>query len=94
MIESFADRHTAAIFLGKKTKRFGADIARTALRKLKQLDSAVSLDDLRNLPGNRLELLRGNRKGQFSFRVNDQWRICFYWREGNAHEVEILDYHA
>ncbi len=64
-----------------------------ALRKLRMIDSATRLEDLAALPGNRLELLRGGRKGQHSVRINDQWRICFSWREGNAHEVEIVDYH-
>ena len=64
-----------------------------ALRKLRMLDSAVSLQDLAVLPGNRLEMLRGNRKGQCSIRVNDQWRICFRWHSDRAHDVEIVDYH-
>lgn len=64
-----------------------------ALRKLAMLDAAESLDDLRSPPGNRLEKLRGGRAGQHSIRVNDQWRVCFVWREGDAHDVEIVDYH-
>ena len=69
------------------------NIQRTALRKLLQLHSAETLDDMRVPPGNRLEALKGNRTGQYSIRINDQWRICFAWKEGEAHAVEIIDYH-
>jgi len=68
-------------------------VQRVALRKLRMLDAAESLDDLRVPPGNRLERLRGDRQGQHSIRINDQWRICFRWRGGDAHDVEIVDYH-
>ncbi|MEZ5647492.1 MAG: type II toxin-antitoxin system RelE/ParE family toxin [Alphaproteobacteria bacterium] len=94
MIKTFKDRHTAAIFMRQRTKRFGSDIARIAARKLHDLDKAMSLSDLRALPGNRLEVLRGSHHGQFSIRVNNQWRVCFIWSKGNAHEVEIVDYHS
>lgn len=73
-------------------RRF-VNIERVALRKLRQLDIAEHLNDLRIPPQNRLEALKGNRKGQHSIRINDQWRVCFIWRSGNAHDVEIVDYH-
>ncbi len=91
MIKSFADRDTERLFNDGPVRRFGA-IERVARRKLLLLDSAGRLDDLRVPPGNRLEALRGNRAGQHSIRINDQWRICFRWSEG-AHNVEIVDYH-
>jgi len=74
-------------------RRLGWDIQQTARRKLRMLNNAQSLSDLRVPPGNRLETLRGDRAGQHSIRINDQWRICFEWREGDAYEVEIVDYH-
>ena len=92
MIASFHCRDTAALFRGENPKRFQS-IARVALRKLDMLDAATTLDDLRSPPGNRLEPLKGDRAGQHSIRINDQWRICFVWHEGNAHQVEIVDYH-
>lgn len=93
MIESFRGKRTAAVFLGRMPKGFPADIAAVARRKLRMLDAAVQLDDLRVPPGNRLEALSGDRAGQHSIRVNDQWRVCFVWRDGGAHAVEIVDYH-
>ena len=93
MIESFHDKQTAAVFIGKRPKGFPMDIATTARRKLAALDAAVTLDDLRSPPGNRLEALSGNRAGQHSIRINDQWRACFVWAAGAAHRVEIVDYH-
>jgi proteic killer suppression protein len=93
MIEGFRDKHTAAVFLGKLPKGFPADVAPVARRKLRMLDAAVRLDDLRSPPGNRLEALSGDREGQHSIRINDQWRVCFVWRDGAVHEVEIVDYH-
>lgn len=93
MIESFRDKRAAAVFQGRTPKGFPADLATTARRKLRMLDSAVVLDDLRSPPANRLERLAGDRVGQHSIRVNDQWRICFLWRDGGAHAVEIVDYH-
>ena len=93
MILSFASKETAAIFSGLVVRRLPLDIQQTALRKLRQLDASRTIDDLRIPPGNRLEILRGNRKGQWSIRINDQWRICFKWEDGNAEDVEIIDYH-
>lgn len=95
MIRSFSDKKTAALFGGEPYKRWKAydSIAAAAFRKLDILDAAVSLDDLRAVPGNQLEALSGGRKGQFSIRINDQWRICFVWDGGDAGEVEIVDYH-
>ena len=92
MIQSFRDRDAETLFLRQRVRRFGA-IERIALRKLVQLDAAARLDDLRAPPGNRLEALKGDRAGQHSIRINDQWRICFRWVEGDAHDVEIVDYH-
>jgi proteic killer suppression protein len=93
VISSFNDKRTAAIFLGKVPKGFPAGIADVSRRKLRMLDVAKSLSDLRNPPGNRLEALHGDRAGRHSIRVNDQWRGCFRWQEGNAFDVEIVDYH-
>ena len=93
MIESFRDRRTAAVFQGRTPKGFPSDIANVARRKLRMVDAAVQLDDLRTPPGNRLEALTDDRAGQHSIRVNDQWRVCFVWSEGNAYEVEVVDYH-
>jgi toxin HigB-1 len=92
MIHSFRCKETEGIFKGAVSTAFPPDIQRTALRKLVQLDNATSLADLRAYPGNRLEALRGNRAGQHSIRINDQWRICFVWDNG-AYDVEIVDYH-
>jgi proteic killer suppression protein len=93
MIESFRDKRTVAVFLGKLPKGFPADVAATARRKLRMLDTAMRLDDLRVPPGNRLEALSRDRKGQHSIRINDQWRICFVWQHNSAHNVEVTDYH-
>ncbi len=93
MIKSFRDRDAERLFERHPVRRFGADVQRVALRKLRMLDAADSLDDLRVPPGNRLERLRGDRQGQHSIRINDKWRICFRWRGGDAHDVEIADYH-
>jgi proteic killer suppression protein len=92
MIRSFKDAATARLFADEDVPRFRA-IERQARRKLLLLDSAGSLNDLRSPPGNRLEALKGGRKGQHSIRVNDQWRICFVWRDDGAVNVEIVDYH-
>ncbi len=93
MIESFRDKRTAAVFQGRMPKGFPSDIANVARRKLRMLDAAARLDDLRVPPANRLEALTDDRAGQHSIRVNDQWRLCFIWSDGAAHEVEIVDYH-
>jgi toxin HigB-1 len=92
MIVSFADQDTADLFAGLKVRRF-ANLASVAARKLQQLDSAVVLDALKVPPGNRLEALQGDRKGQHSIRINDQFRLCFVWALDGAHDVEIVDYH-
>ena len=93
MIKTVKDKRLAAIRAGKAPKGFPADIVARAQRRLAQLDAAVTLDDLRVPPSNHLEALQGDRKGQHSVRINDQWRICFEWRDGDAFEVEIVDYH-
>jgi proteic killer suppression protein len=92
MIRSFRDRDTELLFNDGSPRRFRA-IERVARRKLLYLDGAVRLEVLKSPPGNRLEALAGNRAGQHSIRINDQWRICFRWKDGNAYEVEIVDYH-
>jgi len=92
MILSFRGRETSKLFTSRRSRRFAA-IAKVALRKLDQLEAAKSLDDLRIPPANRLEALRGDRQGQHSIRINDQYRLCFFWRQDGAHEVEIVDYH-
>ena len=93
MIVSFADRETAIIWAGRRSRRLPSDVQAIALRKLRLINNAGRLDDLRIPPGNRLEALGTDRRGQHSIRINDQWRICFIWRDGHAHEVEIVDYH-
>lgn len=93
MIKSFADKATAALFHGRGHRKIPSDIRRTALRKLLQINAAAELGFLRVPPGNRLERLKGDRTGQYSIRINDQWRVCFVWRDGHAFEVEITDYH-
>jgi proteic killer suppression protein len=92
MIRSFRDPHTEALFQDRDVPRFRA-IERVARRKLLYLHRARRLEDLRIPPGNRLEALKGDRKGQYSIRINDQWRICFRWKDGDAWDVEIVDYH-
>lgn len=93
MILSFADAETEGIWHGQRSRRLPSDIQDKSLVKLRMLNSARRLDDLKVPPGNRLEALKGTRKGQFSIRINDQWRICFRWSEGAASDVEIADYH-
>jgi proteic killer suppression protein len=93
MIRSFADRYTARLFDREAVRRFPAALQRTMLRKLVALDAAETLDDLRVPPGNRLEKLTGDRTGQYSIRVNGQWRVCFRWHDGDAYDVELVDYH-
>jgi proteic killer suppression protein len=92
MIRTFHDKQTEALFSDQAVPRFG-NIERVARRKLLYLDQARVLGDLKVPPGNRLEALKGPRKGQHSIRINDQWRICFKWHEGDALDVEIVDYH-
>ena len=93
MIRSFADKKTAAVFVGLRVNAFGPQMQDVARRKLKFIDAAKAIDDLRAPPGNRLEKLSGDRAGQWSIRINDQWRISFRWDSGDAHDVEISDYH-
>lgn len=93
MIVSFRDAETALIWEGRRSRRLPPDIQPTALRKLRLINNAKRIDDLAVPPGNRLEPLRGKRTGQHSIRVNEQWRICFIWKDGHAHEIEIVDYH-
>ena len=93
MIKSFRDKETEKIFNRHLSKKLPQNIQPLARRKLVILDSATVLDTLRVPPGNRLEALKGDRKGQHSIRINDQWRICFKWRSGDAYDVEIADYH-
>jgi proteic killer suppression protein len=93
MIESFADPETEKVFRGLISRKLPLDIQKTARRKLLYLEDAEDLRDLLAPPGNRLEELRGDRSGQHSIRINDQWRICFQWTDGKAGEVEIVDYH-
>ena len=92
MIRSFRCADTRQLFEDEEVRRF-VNFGRVARRKLLYLDAAGNLNDLRSPPGNRLEALKGDRKGQHSIRINDQWRICFVWREGAAENVEIVDYH-
>ena len=92
MIRGFADANTEALFLGEMPRRF-ANIGKAARRKLDMIDGADRVTDLLAPPGNRLEKLRGDRAGRYSIRINDQWRICFSWRDGDAYDVEIVDYH-
>ena len=93
MIRSFADKEAEKIWEGTPSRRLPSDIQNIARRKLRMLNNATTLDDLRVPPANRLEALKGNRKGQHSIRINDQWRICFHWKDGDALDVQIVDYH-
>ena len=93
MILNFSCKQTERLFRGQHAKKLPADVQRVAQRKLKQLNAAATLDFLRVPPGNRLEPLSGNRSEQWSIRINDQWRICFRWAQGNVFDVEIVDYH-
>ncbi len=93
MIRSFRDRETERIFAREHARRLPADLQRSTLQKLLLLDAAQTLDDVRVPPANRLEKLSGDRRGQYSIRVNDRWRICFRWADRNAYDVEIVDYH-
>ena len=93
MIQSFGGRQTERLFAMEAVPSLDARIVRVALRKLRQVDAACRLEDLRIPPGNRLERLRGNRAGQYSIRINDQWCICFKWGDAGPEGVEIVDYH-
>ena len=93
MIKSFKDADAERLFRRQPAKRLGTDVQRIALRKLRMLDAATTLDDLRAPPANRLEKLKGDRWGQHSIRINRRWRVCFVWRAGDALDVEIVDYH-
>ena len=94
MIRSYKNAVTSAVASGKMPKGFPSNIVRSAQRKLAMIEEAGRLEDLLAPPGNRLEALKGDRKGQHSIRINDQWRICFVWSDGGADEVEIVDYHG
>ena len=93
MIKSYRGKDTQAVADRRRVARFSAGIQRRAQQKLMILNNARDLNDLRVPPGNRLEALAGDRKGQYSIRVNDQWRLCFVWRNGDAYQVELVDYH-
>jgi len=93
MIVSFRDRETERIWNGQASRRYPRDIQQAVRRKLRMLNAAETIDDLRNPPGNRLERLKGDRSNQYSIRINDQWRICFHWGQGGPRDVEIVDYH-
>jgi proteic killer suppression protein len=94
MIRSFRDRETRTVWNGERSRLLPGDIQGIGLRKLRLINAAQRLDDLRAPPGNRLEALVGDRTGQHSIRINQQWRICFRWADGGAEDVEICDYHA
>lgn len=93
MIRSFADKEAEKVWNGTPSRRLPADIQAVARRKLRMLNNAATIEDLRIPPANRLEALKGRRRGWHSIRVNDQWRICFRWHNGDATDVEIVDYH-
>lgn len=93
MIKSFRDKETAALFLGERVRRIPPAIRQVARRKLMQLEQATHIEELRIPPGNRLEALSGDRAGYWSIRINDQWRLCFRFEDGDAWDVEIVDYH-
>ena len=93
MIRSFRETEAAKIYARQRSKKLPTDIQQVALRKMRMLNNALNLNDLRIPPANRLEKLSRNRADQYSIRINDQWRLCFEWRDGDAYEVEITDYH-
>jgi toxin HigB-1 len=93
MIQDFKDKETQKVFERERSRKLPSDIQQVALRKLRMLNRAETLQDLRIPPANRLERLVGDREGQYSIRINDQWRICFLWQDGDALDVEIVDYH-
>ncbi|MCX6733694.1 MAG: type II toxin-antitoxin system RelE/ParE family toxin [Candidatus Peregrinibacteria bacterium] len=94
MIKTFADREAQKIFYLEQSTKLPPDIKRAIMRKLSIIDAATNINDLRIPPGNHLEKLKGNRAHQHSIRINDQWRICFTWKENNAYDIEIADYHS
>jgi proteic killer suppression protein len=93
VIKSFKDKETEKIYFRERSRKLPPDIQQVALRKLRMINNAKTINDLRIPPANRLEKLTGNRSGQHSIRINDQWRICFIWKDGDATDVEITDYH-
>jgi len=93
MIKSFKDKETEKVYNREGSNKLPRDMQQVALRKLRMLNNVKSLNDLKVPPANRLEKMKGNREGQLNIRINDQWRICFRWQSGDAHEVEITDYH-
>ena len=93
MIKAFRDNETQKIYQRQRSRKLPADIQQTALRKLRMINNAVTINDLRIPPANRLEKLSGDSAGQWSIRINDQWRVCFRWEGNDAYEVEIVDYH-
>ena len=93
MIKSFKDSETEKIYIRERSRKLPPDIQQVALRKLRMINNAKTINDLRIPPANRLEKLTGNRLGQYSMRINDQWRVCFIWKDGDAIDVEITDYH-
>lgn len=92
-IRSFKERRGPVLFAGDRPRDFPPELVAPAKRKLRAIDAAETLGDLARVPGNRLEKLRGDRAGQWSIRINDQWRICFFWNDDGAHDVEVVDYH-
>jgi proteic killer suppression protein len=94
MIVSFACKETEKIWQGYSSRKLPSNIQERALRKLRQLEASITLEDLRVPPGNCLEALAGDREGQYSIRITKQWRLCFIWQKGNAYSVEIVDYHS
>jgi addiction module HigA family antidote len=93
VIKSFKDRETQTIFTRQRSRRLPSELQQIALRKLRMLNNARTLNDLQVPPANRLEKLVGDRAGQYSIRINERWRVCFAWRDGDAYDVEIVDYH-
>ncbi len=94
MIRTFADADSESVWLGRRVRSLPLEAQTVGRRKLRMINNAQGLRDLRSPPGNRLELLRGDRAGQYSVRINRQWRVCFRWRSGDAHDVQIVDYHG
>ncbi len=93
MIKSFRNKETEKVYTREGSSKLPRDIQQAALRKLRMINNAKSINDLRSPPANRLEKLKGNREGQLSVRINDQWRICFVWQNSDVYQVEITDYH-